>query len=358
MQSFVLGEFRGEAMRDFSTLLLCWLLAGPLLAGPLQATELVFYNWDEYLSDEVLARFEQETGIHVRQVYFDNDEERDEVLLTDASAGFDLVLIDSFAAEVLGDNQVFVPMPAAQYQAIDTRWRSSCGDFALPYSWGTLGIAYRHDLVSPAPTSWRDILEPLPSLHGHIAWLADQVDTFTPMLKLAGHSINTAERGALQPAFEQLLALGLFGYGYVLTEVKNNPDSPIHMALAYSGDHYTLNAQQPGEHWRFVTPREGSVLWVDCVAVLAGSKHQAEALALLRFLNRPEIAALNASTVWIATANGDALPLVDVELRADRDVYPGAALIEASETYINMDAANSSLRAKMLRALEKSHDAQ
>jgi len=101
-----------------------------------QATELVFYNWDEYLSDEVVTQFEQETGIKVRQVYFGNDEARDEVLMTDVNSDFDLVLIDNVSINILGQDDKFIALPETYYQPISERFSDSCGDYGVPYSWG------------------------------------------------------------------------------------------------------------------------------------------------------------------------------------------------------------------------------
>jgi len=343
-------------MRTF--LLFSWCL---LYCCVSQATELVFYNWDEYLSDEVVARFEQETGVKVRQVYFDNDEDRDEVLMTGVSSDFDLVLIDNVAVNILSQNNTLMALPEAHYQPVSERWRARCGRYGQPYSWGTLGIAYRTDKVASAPTSWRDLLEPVPALRGHIGWLADYVDTFIPMLKVDGLSVNTVERRDLERAYQRLKQLNphIVSYGYLLSELVRDNQSPIHMALAYSGDHYTLNdVVQRTDLWGFVTPQEGSSIWVDCIAIVAGSKRRAEALAFLMFLNRPDIAALNSSQIWSATPVEQALPLLDTELLGDTSVYPDAKTLNGSEFHENIDAQNIALRARTLRALIKHHAAQ
>jgi len=93
---------------------------------------------------------------------------------------------------------------------------------------------YRTDKVSIAPTSWRDLLEPKPELRGHIGWIADYVETFIPMLKLQGSSVYSAERSDLKRAYQQLKRLNpdLVSYDYVLSEVVDDIESPIHMALA------------------------------------------------------------------------------------------------------------------------------
>jgi len=324
------------------------------------ATELVLYNWDEYLSDEVIELFLQETGIEVRQVYYDSDEERDEVLLTDARSGFDLTLIDNIAVQVLGDNHVIRPLEDFSWNDIEARWRNSCGRYGVPYSWGTFGIVYRTDKVSVAPTSWRDIVEPEAAMQGHISWLADHIDTFIPSLKLSGESINTSDTAALKRAYSQLSDMSelLASYTYVLTEVSRDPQVPIYMALAYSGDQYVLNNLQGGEFWAFVAPQEGTSIWVDCISVLASSTKQVEAKTFIAFLNRPEIAALNASSVWLATPNSAALKLVDEDLLNDRTVYPDVNTLTDSELYMNIEDANITQRVRIIRALEKRYDAQ
>ena len=46
---------------------------------------------------------------------------------------------------------------------IDKHWLTAfpaAQGYAAPYFWGTMGIAYRSDLVTTPPTSWMDILKP------------------------------------------------------------------------------------------------------------------------------------------------------------------------------------------------------
>jgi len=182
-------------------------------------------------------------------------------------------------------------------------------------------------------------------------------------LKAAGYSLNTGDSPHFRAAYQQLLALNpaIVSYDYVLTEVTRDSASPIHVALAYSGDHYTLNDVQGVEDWQFVTPEEGTSIWVDCVAILATSKQQPQALAFLAFLaflNRPEMAALNAEQVWLATPNEQALPLIDAELLSDDTVYQDLKTLSTSESYENIEADNTLQRSRMLRALMRHHEAQ
>ncbi len=52
-----------------------------LLSSPLAAVELVVYNWPYYLAPEVKARFTQETGNTIKELYYDNEEARNTLLM-------------------------------------------------------------------------------------------------------------------------------------------------------------------------------------------------------------------------------------------------------------------------------------
>jgi len=76
--------------------------------------------------------------------------------------------------------------------------------------------------------------------------------------------------------------------------------------------------------FRYVIPREGTIRWIDTLAIPADAPHPGEALAFIDFLMRPEIAAKNANFVGGATVNAAALPLIDESLRTDPALYPTA----------------------------------
>ena len=47
------------------------------LASQLFADTLTILNWEEYISERTIASWELRTGHKVKQIYFDNDEDRD-----------------------------------------------------------------------------------------------------------------------------------------------------------------------------------------------------------------------------------------------------------------------------------------
>lgn len=71
-----------------------------LLSGFNQATELVVYTWEYYLAPEIKNRFEQETGIHIKEVNYDSDEARNRLLSGGYPPEFDIVSIDSLSLKI------------------------------------------------------------------------------------------------------------------------------------------------------------------------------------------------------------------------------------------------------------------
>ena len=101
-----------------------------LLSGYSQATELVVYTWEYYLAPEVKNRFEQETGIHIKEVNYDSDEARNRLLSGGYPPDFDIVSIDSLSLKDPVWNDLYIPMPEAinkHNTAIDPIFTANCG---------------------------------------------------------------------------------------------------------------------------------------------------------------------------------------------------------------------------------------
>ncbi len=330
-----------------------------LWALQVSATELVLLTWVDYLSDDVIEAFEEQTGHYIRTVIYDSDEQRDEIISSGLGEGFDLAILDSTAAKILGENSLFLPLYVSAIQSIKyiyPQWRKSCRQFGVPYFWGTVGIVYRSDKVKAPPTSWQDLMAPDPSLTGHVGMLLYAIDTLTPPLKLAGASMHTEDAGVLKQAYEQLWGQrpAVLTYQFALTYQEEHPDSDdLYMALAYSGDEYTLNGEDDEGPWHYVIPQEGTGLWVDCLSVMALSDNKALALMFIDFINQPEIAAMNANDIGSASPNQGALSLIDKELLEDSALYPDQALIDASELYQPITDNNSRRRNRIVRAVNR-----
>ena len=330
-----------------------------LAAGLCHADQLVLLTWDDYISQDVLQAFEYETGHEVKVAAYDGNDQRDSILTSRAIDQFDLVVIDNVAAQIFGKSNRLSAIEGdadGLWSFIDSRWQESCGNFGVPYHWGTVGIAYREDKLDHVPNSWQHLLDPPESLKGHVGMHLDRVDTLLPALKTLGISMNTSSQDDLKKAYQILEQQrpDVLAYQYPITYQTLAVDkNQLYLTLAYSGDQTSLNKTVEGEPWAFVIPQEGTGIWVDCMSIVESSSKKQIAKAFIRFINRPEMAAMNSNYVWVASPNKVATPFLDSGLLADEAVYPRQSILDKSESYRILSDNNTHQRLRIIRALRQ-----
>ncbi|GGA67586.1 Norspermidine sensor [Neiella marina] len=326
-------------------------------------------TWEEYLSPEVKSAFEQQTGIELRIAYFDSDEMRDQILSSQAGRYIDIALMDSQQMNLYtAQNRLAELNPSLlpNLQHLDPSIHRACNAtdqvYGVAYSWGTLGVVYRADLVKPEDIdSWSKFLNPPTYLRGHIAGHVDLFDSLIPALISLNHPINTNKVEHLREAFElsKLWLPNVRTLEYIITAAQSYPEfNQLFAALAYSGDQKILNELSGSEQWRYLLPSDGSLLWTDCFTVISQSQNQAAAVQFLNFIQQPENAALNAEYTHTATPNLAALPLTSEQYRQDPLVHISEPQLKQLQPYapVTIDAIN--LRSRILSALEKIHATQ
>ena len=343
---------------------LCLLLA--LGTGASHAQTLNLLTWEAYFSDEAIAQWEAQSGVHINQIFFDKDEVRNTILFSSESTRIDLVVLDPTTASVIGERDFFVPL--SQYRNTpnlvnaDPVWAQRCGNFSVPYMWGSLGLVYRRDKVIPAPHSWNDLMHPKPAMQGHIGLVENYVDTLAPAMILRNAPVTTDDELILREVFEQMQTLipWVLTFDYAISFLSNSPDADqLYLALAYSGDQKQLNALSGTDNWAYVIPDEGSMLWGECLAILAQSSNKSLAMDFINFMNIPEVAARNSEILGITTANKAALPLLSEELRADPNLFPQGEYLHRLQHYdLNISIKNIMLRDRITSTLVELHDSQ
>ncbi len=343
-----------------------YILVGSLgLTSVSHAQTLNILTWEAYFSEAMISAWEARTGATVNQIVFDNDEVRNSMLGTVRPGTIDLVAIDKVSAPLFGDRGILVPV--AQYSGTDNlrhlepRWVQSCGDFATPYLWGTMGLVYRRDILPEAPDSWRALLEPEASLIGHLGMLDNYIDTLAPSLILRQASMSTDDEALLSEVYDELRALlpSVLTFDYALTFVGNDARAnDLHLALAYSGDELELNRITGTDNWAYAVPQEGSALWIDCLAVVANSSNQALAMDFLNFMNTPEQAAANSLEIGVASTNTAAVALQPEAFRNDPLVYPDVSAEQKFQEYEAITLNNILMRNRITSALVNLHESQ
>ncbi len=327
--------------RPARILALMLLLLSSGLPPPLMGAEqpvLRILNWEDYLDPELAAEFGEKYGVRVEETYFASDAERDRRLADSGAAGFDLIIVDQAQLPLYRDRGWIAPIDTARVPGLrhyDPRWRRAAdgsATHAVPFAWGTTGIAYRADLVKTAPTSWLDLFKPAAGLCGKVMVFDDPRELVGIGLKATGQSANATDPGAYPPV-EQLLKAqrpcvadyGIVGLGSDSALLTDK----AWVAMAYSSDAMWLRDLNPNIH--FVLPEEGGLLWVDYMAVLSASKQKDLAFAFLEFLSDPAVAVRVAEFSQAATPNLSARALLPVAMGKDPVIYPSGPAFDRSE---------------------------
>ncbi|MFC3073023.1 polyamine ABC transporter substrate-binding protein [Shinella pollutisoli] len=333
-------------------------------AAPAHAITLNLLIWEAYIEGSILEDFKAKTGIEVHQTYYDSGDARDEIL-SDPNSNVDLVVTSENGAKLYGNRGVLLPLdPAAVPSAADypESWTRRCGGYGLPYLWGTMGILYRSDKVTAAPSSWSDLMAPDEPLRGHIAMYDDHAEAFVAPLMLLGKSVNANDNETLKQAYEVMKAQSpyVLTYDYIITSIQSpEHGQDIYMALGYSGDQHVLNEKvsAPGL-WRYVVPKEGTLSWLDCIAVSERSQNREAALKLFDFITNAENAARNAQSLNMPTASTAALALLPEEMRSNPEIYTAPEILARSQFQEELTVQSVQARRRIISSLAQFSDAR
>ena len=333
-------------------------------AGTAQAATLNLLIWEAYIDEQILADFTAETGIEVRQTFYDSGDARDEVL-ADPNSNIDVVVTNENGAKLYGNRGIILALDSANVPALKDyaeEWTKRCGGYGVPYLWGTMGILYRSDKITTPPTSWADIMQPAESLRGHIAMYNDHAEAFVAPLALLGKSVNANDNESLKAAFDLMKAQlpYVLTYDYVITSIQNADKGPnIYMALGYSGDQYTLNdkVSSPGL-WRYVVPKEGTLSWLDCITVSQPSANTDLALKLVDYISNAENGARNAFKLNMPTASAAALALLPEDMRSNPEIYAAPEVLAKSQLQEELTVQSVQARRRIISSLAQLSDAR
>ena len=292
------------------------------------ARRLTFYNWGDYLAPEVAQRFAaREDGATVTQDFYLSEGELYAKLKVGAS--YDLCVPIDYQLTRLQEHGFLRALDLSKlpgvanleprFPAWTARADHGGGCFAVPYLWGTTGIGYDSEKVSPAPTSWKALFDL--RYAGRISVIDSKGDVFDQALLAAGLDINSNDKPTLQTKIFPMLR----EQKQILRAYDSNPARALvsgetYLAQIDSGD--LMRARKDKPSLRYVIPAEGAALWVDYLAIPAASVHSELATRFIEFLLDPEIAALNANFLHFASPNRVARERGLLADTSDPQVYP------------------------------------
>ena len=320
------------------------LLASAVFASSAFAEEVRVYNWSDYIDEELLSKFTEETGIKLIYDVFDSNEVLETKMLAGAS-GYDVVVPSgSFLQRQI---------TAGAFQKLDTAQLSNKGnmwdviearteqydpgnEYSINYMWGTTGIGINVGKVAEAlgddaPVgSLALVFDPV-NMEKLSACGVHFLDAPTEMVPAAlayiGEDPNSQDPEVLKKAEPVLAAVRPHVQKFHSSEYINSlANGDICVAFGWSGD--ILQARdradeaENGVEIAYNAPSEGALMWFDQMAIPADAPNPEAAHKFLNFIMDAGNMAAASNYVYYANGNLASQPMLEEDVIGDPAIYP------------------------------------
>ncbi|MGI8577272.1 MAG: extracellular solute-binding protein [Nocardioidaceae bacterium] len=212
--------------------------------------------------------------------------------------GYDLAVISSgIYFNKLRDLGFLIPLDQSRL----TNFRKYAGDrykseafdpgnvFSIPYQAGFTGIGYDPAACGRDITSWEDLNDP--KFTGKIGMFANNEDLPNCALVAIGvDPLKSTESDWHKAAAWLDKQKPLVRQYYSQNYIEALATGDVWITMAWSGDVFQQNLS--GSNLKFVIPKQGGLLWTDNFLILKEAQNPVDAMLLMDFYYKPDIAAM------------------------------------------------------------------
>lgn len=296
------------------------------------------FNYGDYINEDLISKFEEETGIDVIYDTYESNEIMYQKV-KNSPGTYDLIfpsdyMVEKMISEDMLEKIDFNNIP--NFKNIGEDFKNLSYDpnneYSVPYMWGTVGIIYDADKVDEPVDSWDILWDPK---YKNEIFMFDSIrDTLAISLVRLGYSLNSVDKNELDEAAQELIKQKPLVQSYVMDEVKDKMiNGEATLATVYSGDAVFIQEEAPDLNLQYIVPKEGSNKWFDVMVIPKGAKHKSEAEEFINFLCDAENAKENVEYIGYATPNTAAYDLLDKETQEDETVYPPKEVLDKCEIF-------------------------
>jgi putrescine transport system substrate-binding protein len=327
------------------------------------------YNWSDYIGEEVIRRFEAETGIKVRYDNFDNNEIVHAKLVA-GRTGYDIIVPSSNWAKLQIDGGLLRKLDRSQIpnlRNLDPAIQAQLAkmdpgnEHLVNWLWGFTTVGINVDKVRaalgnlPMPENvWDLVFKPeyVSRLRScGVSFLDSASEVIPAALHYLGRppfSKNPSDYAAAAALLKTVRpSVTLFSSSGYINDMASGS---ICVALGWSGDIGQARQRaidgKTGQNIQTLIPRNGGLLFFDVMVIPADSPRPGNAHKFINFVLRPEIAALNTNKVFYPNP----VPASRQHIRPDVANNPTVFLTPADlARMVAPDALNNDMRRLMTR---------
>lgn len=264
------------------------------------------YNWDTYIDPEVLTTFQEKYNVEIVYQTYGSNEELYSRIQT-GNTNYDLIFPTDYMVEAMANEGLLAELNLQHIpnlRHLDPAFLNPTYDpgnrYSLPYQWGTLGIGYNLEVIGQEIDSWTDMFTP--QYAGKIAWMDDTRYTIGAVLMFLGYDPNTQDMQQINQARDFLIQQKATIAAFAPDTGQNLLNQgEVDLAFEWNGD--MLQVMQENPDLRYTIPKEGSIIWIDNMAIPRGAPHQRLAEQFINFLLEPRVSARISNFVRYGSPN-------------------------------------------------------
>lgn len=310
-----------------------------LLAGAGFAAErppLNLFIWSEYMDPSVLKEFEQRYQCRVNVDLYEDVESMLAKVQGGGVSRYDVVVPSDHVVPAMIQLKLLAPLRhehLPNLRHLDARFVNPDYDpgnrYTVAYQWGTVGLLARND-PNALPETWGLLFDPRQQA-GEFLLMDSMRDQLGAALKYRGHSLNSTNAAHLRAARDLLLDAKKRSLGFEGSVGAKNKvlARAARLAVVYSGEGVRAMREDPDTV--YFIPREGSIIWVDSLAIPAKAPQPDLAEKFINFVLEPEVSARISRYTQFATPNKAARALLPESDLNNPALYPPADTLSRLE---------------------------
>ena len=258
------------------------------------STELNIYMWQQYISDDLIAAFEEANNAKVNLSYMSDNADAITKLTAGGGQDYDLIMTcDAYMESLIEGDYVekinFENIPNAS-NINESYWTAK--EYCVPYLMNYIYIIYDEETCPVEIKSYNDLIDP--SLKGQIASIDGARNLFPIALVALGYDPNSTDEGEIAEAYEWLVKYNENVVAYGNAE-QNLTNGTAYVAFTYDGN-ASWAMSEMGEDNSIVIAdfeKDPVQLGFDLYVIPKGAKHVDLAEKFLNYIADPQVMAEN-----------------------------------------------------------------
>ena len=290
-----------------------------ITANAAEKKELNIFMWSDYISDDLIANFEDEYGVRVNLSYMNDNADSITKLTAGAGSEYDLIMTCDAYMESLINGGYLEELDLTQIPNSENinkaYWSEQNQGYCVPYLMNYIYVVYDTERCPIEITCYNDLIRP--EMKGQIGSVDGARNLFPIALIALGYDPNSRDENEIKEAYEWLVKYNVFFNASATTET-NIVNGTISCMFTYDGNTAEAMAQLGENNTLVVAPftEDPVQLGFDLYVIPKGAQHMDLAYQFLNYICDPEVMAAN---------------LVDNPYSCPND----AAVAAASEEYRN-----------------------